>query len=150
MIIDVLQRSDRYLSLHPAFQVAFAYLREAAAKPLNEGRTEIDDSRIFAIVARAEGRGHDGTRLEAHRSYIDIQYVVEGDEQIGWRNLEDCDQPDGPFDPDRDIGFFRDQPALWLSVPPGHFAIFFPEDAHAPLAGSGPASKIVVKVAMPG
>jgi beta-galactosidase beta subunit len=45
-----------------------------------------------------------------------------------------------------DIGFVKDQPTLWIPVPPGSFAVFFPEDGHAPLAGDGPLRKIVLKI----
>ena len=43
---------------------------------------------------------------------------------------------------------FGDKPDLWFSLPPGSFAIFFPSDAHAPLAGAGKTMKAVVKIAV--
>ena len=44
--------------------------------------------------------------------------------------------------------FFADQPLAWAALPPGKFMIFFPEDAHAPLAGSGDLHKAVMKFAI--
>jgi biofilm protein TabA len=103
---------------------------------------------MFVIIDRKDGRGHDGARLEAHRRYIDIQYTIHGDEEIGWSPLAACTAPAGPFDATKDIIFFDDAPSSWLSVPRGSFAIFFPEDAHAPLAGRGALTKAIVKIAV--
>ena len=112
------------------------------------GRNEIDGDRMFVILDRQDGRGRDGARLEAHRRYIDIQYTIAGEEEIGWTPLASCTAPDGPFDETKDIAFFRDAPSAWLRVSPGSFAIFFPEDAHAPLAGRGALVKAIVKIAL--
>jgi YhcH/YjgK/YiaL family protein len=100
---------------------------------------------MFVILDRQDGRGRDAARLEAHRRYIDIQYTVRG-EEIGWTPRSSCGAADGGFDEGKDIGFFRDAPAAWVRVPPGSFAIFFPEDAHAPLAGRGALVKAIVKI----
>ena len=100
------------------------------------------------MLDRQDGRGREGARLEAHRRYIDIQYTIGGDEEIGWTSFASCQVPDGAFDAAKDIGFFGDAPSAWLRVPAGSFAIFFPEDAHAPLAGRGALVKAIVKVAV--
>ena len=86
-------------------------------------------------------------RLEAHRRYIDIQLVLDGDEQMGWKPLADCYNPMSEHSMEKDIGFFHDAPASWVSVPPDHFCIFFPEDAHAPLVGTGQIRKVIFKIA---
>ena len=138
--------SARYADLDPAFARAFGFLREVDLSSLAAGRHDIDGDVIYVSIDHADGRGRQGARLEAHRRHIDIQLTLLGEEQIGWKPLVSCETPDGAFDDSRDIGFFRDRPETWLSLPPGTFAIFFPEDAHAPLAGSGPVKKAIVKV----
>jgi biofilm protein TabA len=147
MILDTLAAAERYERLHPDFRSAFDYLR-TMLPPFAEGRHEIDGERLFAIVARSEGRGRDGAKLEVHRRYIDIQYCATGHEVIGWRPLGECAEPEGAFEETRDIQFFADRPLTWIDVPAGAFAIFYPDDAHAPLAGDGEVLKIVVKVAV--
>ena len=146
MVLDVLTNAERYASLHPAFARAFAYLASVDLTALQPGRNEIDGDAMFVILDRKEGRGRDGARLEAHRRYIDIQYTVDGLEEIGWTPLASCAGADGAFDAAKDIGFYRDTPSAWVRVPPGSFAIFFPEDAHAPLAGHGALVKAIVKI----
>lgn len=148
MILDTLDQADRYAGLHPGLEKGFGFLQTLRPDALMPGRHEIDGERVFAIAAEDNGRGRDGARLEAHCRYIDIQYVVQGHEVIGWRELGDCADADGPFDEERDIVFFRDEPESWIDLLPGRFAIFFPDDAHAPLAGSGSVTKVVVKVAV--
>lgn len=146
MILDTLTRAARYTALHPLFAEAFEFLATTDLAALPKGRVALQGERLFVLIDEPEGRGRSGARLEAHRRYIDIQLTVQGIEHIGWRPLEDCAQPDGPFEEDRDIAFFADRPDTWLVVPARHFAILYPEDAHAPLGGEGRLKKAVVKV----
>jgi YhcH/YjgK/YiaL family protein len=146
LVLDVLDQAARYSHLHPAFTRAIAFLRETDLATLSAGRHEIDGDAIYVSIDYADGRGYDGARLESHRHHIDIQLTIAGEEWIGWTPLAACTNPDGAFDPERDVGFYRDRPDTWLAVPPGTFAIFFPDDAHAPLAGRGPLKKAIVKI----
>ena len=153
MVLDTLARCHRYTPLHPAFARAFAFLNgpqwaALASGAAGAGRHDIDGDRLYVSIARTDGRGHDGARLEAHRRYIDIQLTIEGYEEIGWKSLGDCAQPAGTFDAGKDIVFFSDRPESWVSLPAGHFAIFFPDDAHAPLGGRGTVKKAIVKIAV--
>ena len=157
MVIDTLAHCRRYAPLHPEFAKAFDFLAHADWVELGSGsvnperhnvRHAIDGDRTYVSIDHMEGRGRTGARLEAHRRHIDIQFTIEGHEEIGWRPLAECAQPAGAFNDERDVGFFRDSPATWLSLPAGTFAIFFPDDAHAPLAGSGTVKKAIVKIAI--
>ena len=148
MVLDTLTLASRYAGLHQAFAKAFRFLADTDLDALPTGRTDIDGDDMFVIIDRQDGRGHDGARLEAHRRYIDIQFTMHGDEEIGWTALSACTAPAGEFDATKDIIFFDDAPSCWLSLPRGSFAIFFPEDAHAPLAAGAAVTKAVVKVAV--
>jgi biofilm protein TabA len=148
MILDALAASPRYFRLHPGFPAAFAYLRSLGSGELAEGRRELDGERLFAGVARSDGRGRQGAKLEAHRRYIDIQMCLAGEEVIGWRPLAACAALESPFDAERDLQFFADKPKTWFDLRPQWFVVFYPEDAHAPLAGEGHIWKAVVKVAV--
>jgi biofilm protein TabA len=148
MIVDLLTNRRRYAPLHPGFGPAFHWLLSAPLERLPTGRQEIDRQRLYALVGRDPGRGRDAAKLESHRRYIDIQVTLAGSEEIGWRSLADCDAPTIDFQPDGDVAFYGDRAQTWLAMPPGAFAIFFPEDAHAPLAGTGELHKVVVKVAV--
>jgi biofilm protein TabA len=146
MILDSLSQASRYHLLHPYLEAGFNFLQQNDLSLLADGRHTIDGERVFAIVARDQGRGRSAAPLEFHRRYLDIQYVVEGADVIGWQPLAACRHPRAPYDASRDIGFFDEPVENWIGLAAGHFAIFFPEDAHAPLAGEGAVHKIVVKV----
>ena len=148
MVLDILGCADRYSALHRRFPRAFRFLADTDLEALPTGRTDIVGDDMFVILDRKDGRGRDEARLEAHRRYIDIQYTVRGEEEIGWTPLSTCVGADAEFDTGKDIVFFRDLPSAWLRVPRGTFAIFFPEDAHAPLAGRGALVKAIVKIAV--
>jgi len=148
MILDTLQEADRYAALHPGFAAAFEFLRNAPLAELEVGRNEIDGSRLFVMMGHDLGRGHDKAKLEAHRQYIDIQYVISGHEEMGWMPLAACRSVDVPYTAEREVMLFADRPETWFAVKPGSFTIFYPQDAHAPLAGSGETRKAVMKVAV--
>ena len=145
MVLDRLEEADRYADLHPAFARAFAFLRSTDLLALASGRHEVDGD-LYVSIDDADGRGREGARLEYHRAHIDIQLTLDGHEEIGWQPLASCAGVGDGFDLSRDIGFCAGRPRTWLSLPPGTFAIFFPTDAHAPLAGSGRVKKAIVKV----
>ena len=148
MLLSTLSDSYRFDALHPGFSRALDFLRQPDLAHWAKGRHPVDGDRIIAIVEQRDAVGQAAAVLEVHRRYIDLQYTVSGDEVMGWRALSTCAQPREPFAEDRDIGFFRDAPLVWVPVPTGHLAIFYPEDAHAPLAGRGPLHKVIMKVAV--
>ena len=146
MILDRLEDCDHYRAAQPGFAAAFDFLHRADLAALPDGRVDLDGDRLYALIQRPAGRGRAGARLEIHRQYLDIQYVIAGAEVIGWRSAAETHTATQPFDESKDIGFFDDPPALWLPVPPGSRAVFFPGEPHAPLAGAGPLHKVVIKV----
>lgn len=146
MIFDTLANADRYAILHPLFPHAFEFLRNTDLNALTPGRYPIEGEHLFAIVERAEGRMREQAKLECHRRYIDIQLVLEGMDEMGWKPVRDCHEPIDAFNAAKDIQFFRDTPASWIATPPGIFCIFFPDDAHAPLVSSNEIRKVILKI----
>jgi YhcH/YjgK/YiaL family protein len=144
MIQDRLVNAKNYFTVHPAFKKAFEFLMRDDLAMLPAGRYEIDGEKVYGIVALGKAPGRHATMLEAHRKYIDIHFVIAGSDEIGWRPLQECIP--GDFDEGKDCGFLEDAPQEWIVLPQGEFAIFFPDDAHAPLAGSGEYHKIVIKI----
>ena len=148
MILDRLDCWQRYAPLHNGFAGAFQALADSRTAALTVGRHTVDGDRLYLIIGRDAGRGREGAKLESHRRYIDIQLTLNGPEEIGWLPLADCGEPDQPYAPERDIAFYSARPRTWFTMPPGTFAIFYPDDAHAPLAGQGELHKAVAKVAV--
>lgn len=150
MIFSTLSQSSRYAALHPLFPRAFEYIRNTDLHALAPGHYPIAGDDLFAIVEHVPGRARAEAQLECHRRYIDIQLVLEGVDEMGWKPLADCREPVSDHSAEKDIRFFRDAPATWITTPPDHFCIFFPEDTHAPLVGSGHIRKVIFKIAVGG
>lgn len=147
MILDVLENGRNYSGLHSGFDRAFDFLARPDLAELELGRHEVDGDNVYALVAREPGRKKEGAQLEAHEKYIDIQLVLAGNDEMGWKPTSRCKGPAGEYDPEKDFQLFDDEPDAWVMTKPGMFAVFFPGDAHMPLISSGALHKVVVKVA---
>jgi YhcH/YjgK/YiaL family protein len=148
MIFDTIANANRYASLHPLFPRAFEFIRNTDLFTPAPGRYPIVGDDLFAIVESVAGRSREKAKLECHRKYIDIQLVLDGLEEMGWKPLTDCLNPVSGYSAEKDIQFFTDAPASWIATPPDHFCIFFPEDAHAPLVANGNIRKVIFKIAV--
>lgn len=86
---------------------------------------------------------------EVHRRYIDLQYILEGEEIIYLANIDDCSKSKG-YNKERDIEFFENSTnSKELIMKKGDWAVFYPDDAHTPqilLNKSSKVKKIVVKI----
>jgi biofilm protein TabA len=148
MILDTLKNLEHYATLHPLFPRVIAFLRSTDLSTLTPGIHPIIDKQLFVIVEEAQGRSRDEAKLECHRRYIDIQLVLEGTDEMGWKPLAACQQPVSDYNEERDIRFFNDIADSWISTPANAFCIFFPQDAHAPLVGTGKIRKLIFKIAV--
>ena len=148
MILATLAEAERYSAQHPLFPRAFGFLRSTNLQVLAPGKHTVDGERIFAIVESCNGRTRAEAKLECHRRYIDIQLVLDGIDEMGWKPVAECVDPATDYDAARDIRFFNDTPSSWIATPPGSFCLFFPDDAHAPLVSDGLIRKVVLKIAV--
>jgi YhcH/YjgK/YiaL family protein len=147
MIIDSIKNADRYLSLHPLFKKAFEYIRSQDFTSLEVGKYEIADG-LLAIVSNKEAMTQEESvlKFECHNKNIDIQLCIKGNESIGWKPRADCKSQKGEYNQEKDVLFFNDSPDMYFQLKDEQFAIFFPEDVHAPMIGEGLIKKMVIKV----
>ena len=148
MIIDSLDNASRYFPLHTGFEAAFQFLKEQDLTQLKDGANDVAGEQLSAMVVRDTGRGKAGAKFEAHRRYIDIHYTLSGADDIGWKNQSACTPDSKGYMIESDDELYSNSPSLWTTVPEGHFVIFFPEDAHAPMGTDKAVQKVVVKVAV--
>jgi YhcH/YjgK/YiaL family protein len=148
MILSSLSQAERYATLHPLFPRVFEEIRHTDFFAMAPGRYNLLGEDLIAIVELVPGKTREVARLEAHRRYIDIQWVLDGVDEMGWKPLADCFNPVSEHSVEKDIRFFNDAPASWIAVPPDHFCVFFPEDAHAPLVSAGMVRKVIFKIAV--
>jgi len=147
MILDTLKNAAKYAGLKDGMSEAFGFLDQRGLAELAEGKHEILGDRVFAIVSRENGRKVSDAELEGHRKYIDIQYIISGDESMGWAPREGLVNST-EYDAEKDLEFFEGEPASIVCVPPGSFSVFLTTDAHLPLIGNGPIHKVIVKIAI--
>jgi YhcH/YjgK/YiaL family protein len=148
MILDILENAHFYVTLNKGFIKALEFLLRPDLKELPEEKYEIDGDTVYAMVVKGSGRKKEDAQLETHMKYIDIQLVLAGIDNMGWKPSSLCEQPSGEYDKETDIQFFDDKPDTWISTESGAFAIFFPEDAHMPMISEGQLHKVLVKIAV--
>jgi len=146
MITGSTKNTARIEAINPRFKAFFDYFKTLDLSQLEEGKIEIDGDNLFVISAVMEGKTKEEAALEAHHNYIDIQLLLEGEESIGWKPLEDAEEVSQAYDAEKDLVFYKGAADDYVSLKPGQFAIFFPEDLHAPGVSSGTIRKLIVKV----
>lgn len=147
MIIDTIQNASKYFSLHPLFERAFQYINDNDMMNIEVGKSDIAEG-LKAIITDNEGKTAEASlaKFECHNKNIDIQLCIRGNESIGWKPRQKCVNPNGEFNDEKDVQFYHDKPDMFFQLTDGQFAIFFPEDVHAPMIGEGMIKKLVIKV----
>lgn len=146
MIIDNLKSSALYEHINPYFKQAFDYLKSLDINQLEAGKTVLDGDNLIFNVSDTNLKTIDNAKLEVHDKYIDIQVPITQAEGFGWMHRSELKEETAPYNSEKDIQFFEDKAKLFFTLQPGDFAIFFPEDGHAPCIGEGAIRKIVIKV----
>ena len=130
MIKGLLFNEEDTCGLNETLLKGINWLKENDLSNLNDGRYNIDGDKVFVNVQSYETKLK--AQFEAHRKYIDIQYMIKGEEKIGIAKYSDC-FPVTPYDTDKDIEFLTcDDNDNYYILREGEFLIFYPEDAHQP------------------
>lgn len=145
MILCPFQELRRYAAVVPGLEEAIAAIAalpnyEVATYPLSCGKV---------MVQAGTTKPLEGALLEAHGKFLDIQYILEGQEVVGWAPTDSL-TPEGAFNEEKDYGMFSGN-STPITVPAGYCYVVFPEDAHAPgkhLDAPNDYRKIVVKLAL--
>lgn len=147
MLYDSLKHIEFYKGIHPGVYHALEILRDTDFSQLEDKRYEVDGDNLFFFLQSYETKPDNDTP-EAHRKYIDIQFLVSGREKMGVAPLEDMSE-EVEARPDGDIWFYRG-PMDYITLTAGdRFAVLWPGDAHAPsiaVDSPAPCRKCVVKV----
>ena len=145
MILDSLENAALYAPLHPRIALALAELPRLSSLP--EGRYPLDGENVFALVQNYQTQPRAGALWEAHRQYIDLQFVVEGVEAMGVAPIEHM-EAQGEYDESKDYQPFAGA-GDFFAMRAGQFALLFPHDVHLPqrsLNELQSVKKIVIKI----
>ncbi len=153
MVVTDLKHLAEQVKMTPEMQKALDFLKASVGKDLADGRIPIDGDKVYAMVQSYDTLVHsDPAKLEAHKKYIDVQYVAKGEEVIGWALTSNLTETVS-YNAEKDF-WLGTMPAKGMTpvvVTTGQAAVLWPTDAHAPRLAAGAPSvvkKIVVKVAV--
>lgn len=126
-----------------------AWLQATDVLALSPSRIELEGDKVFAMIQHYDTKPVAKGMWEAHRKYLDIQYVAEGQELMGYANLGQMTA--GNYDADKDFMMLQGQ-GSFVKMVAGTFTILFPEDAHMPQIAvddqPSPVKKVVIKIAI--
>ena len=149
MILDRIENTHLYLGLNARFSKAFEILTDKTLSQKQDGKYAVDGENIYYTIQRYTTKPLNEGKLEAHRKYIDIQFLLEGQEILGYAPLKGLTTAE-VYNPQKDIAFFNTPKEITkVILEPGLFCILFPDDAHLPcrqLAGPAEVRKVVIKI----
>lgn len=144
MIVDSLTHLAEYASMHPAIKYIVDFLQTHPLEAMADGRVDLNDIHGYVNVQTLSSKNEKEAVLESHRKMIDLQIPLSGDEIMGYLPLE-C-TADADYDEVKDLAFHTERTSNWITVRKGMFALFFPQDAHAPGVTSTELKKAVFKI----
>ncbi|MDO4984725.1 MAG: YhcH/YjgK/YiaL family protein [Prevotella sp.] len=140
MIIDTIENLGKYVTLNPLFADVVEFLKNNDLQAIEEGKHFIKDKDLFVNIQAAKGKTQEAAVLETHIEMIDIQIPITCEETFGYTPL--CNLPDFEYNAEKDITKYGDTKAqTYVTVKPGQFVIFFPQDGHAPCIINQPEIK---------
>jgi len=149
MILDRIDNARLYVGLHARFSKAFEILTDKTLTKKKDGKYPVDGENIYYTIQRYTTKPLNEGKLEAHRKYIDIQFLLMGQEILGYAPLKGLTIAQ-EYNPAKDIAFFNTPKDITkIKLEPVLFCILFPDDAHLPclqLAGPQEVRKVVIKI----
>ena len=147
MILDKIENADLYFDSVPRLEQFMHFFNNNDLEEFAAGKIKLDADDLFVNIIDLKGKDEKSLPFAAHKDYIDIQIPLTGDEQMGWKAQEDCQNVTAEYDEGKDVELYKEQATTILNVPVGHFVIFFPSDAHQPgIAPKGQEfRKLIVK-----
>lgn len=139
--------AQQYHKNKAAWDKAFAFLRDSDLTKIKPGKYPIDGDNVYAIVTEAPSKEFDQSAWESHRKYIDLHYIIKGQETIGMAAISKATVTK-PYNETTDAANYNAEGQYFLATP-ATFYLFFPQDAHRPnikAAGYDVVKKVVVKI----
>ena len=146
MIIDTLENLGKYQGINPLFADVVEFLKKNDLNVMEDGKYPIKGKDLFLNLTTAKGKAPDEAEVETHVKMIDIQIPLDGPETYGYTPL--CNLPEEEYNAEKDVTMYPGLMAeSFIDCQPGMFAIFFPQDGHAPCITMAPEiRKAIFKV----
>lgn len=144
MVVDKLENLEKYVSLNPLFAQAVEFLKSTDLDAHETGKITLKEGELMVNFSQTRPKTKEEAKLETHNQFIDIQVPLSGVEVMGYTPRTDL--PEEEYNAEKDITFYKGLAKDYLTITPGMFAIFFPQDGHAPGVTSDGVKKVIVKV----
>lgn len=123
---------EKHYQMYPErWEQTFDYLAHTNLDSLPLGRIELSED-VYITISEYETKEPGDALYEAHRKYIDIQYLISGSEYIGILRDTTLLKEMQPYNEEKDIAFYTSNGGTLRKATPGNFFIFFPQDVHRP------------------
>ncbi len=133
MIFDKMENISDYFEELPILKKVEDFVVDFKNRKLADGTYEIDGKRVFAMVQSYRTQQQTQEMMfEAHKKYIDLQYIVNGIEKIRWARLDSVDLVEEKYSTGGDIAFYEGDAMFDFTLTKGAFLLLYPEDAHLP------------------
>ena len=144
MILDTLENFGKYAALNPLFPKVAEYLQTHDLSAHEPGKEIIDGANLFVNYSTTKGKSKKAARIETHNAMIDIQIPLSCSETMGFTPRQNL--PEADYDAAKDISFYTGAAEKYITVRPGEFVVFFPQDGHAPCIADRDIRKAIFKV----
>lgn len=133
MILDQIKNAAFYKNVLPRIATALETVAVYTPDNYPGGKFVIDGDNLFYSLNTYETHSPEGALCEAHQQYIDVMYMVEGEEIIYVKPTDTLCAVTQPYDPSIDALLANiDGDATPVRLTAGSFIILFPQDSHAP------------------
>lgn len=117
-------------------ETALEYIRAHGASA-ETGKVELDGKALYISFQSYDTKAWEDCKYETHENYIDVQYVISGEEIITVTTREGLSER-APYNPEKDVTFYEnDKRGVDLLLKAGDFVVVFPDDVHKPKAMNG-------------
>lgn len=150
MIFDSIENAKMYYGLHKGIAAAFEQMKDYTSDNYPDGKVIVDGDNVFLNTAPYETAVKNNPTFEAHRKYIDVMFMVDGDEIIYVTPTSKLSDITQEYSAEKDVLLAGPEPdAIPVRIKSGQFVILFPQDAHAPACAADKpmlVKKIIAKV----
>ncbi len=144
MIVDNLSNLKDYIQIHPSLKDVMDFILTHDMESMPDGKVEIPSIDGFVNIQTIHPKTPEQSVWESHEKMIDVQIPLTGDEQIGYIPVSALSP--SPYDEEKDITFYQEQTGGMVHIRKGMFAVFYPQDAHAPGITPAIMRKAVFKI----
>lgn len=133
MVLDKMENLTNYLEANPLLWKVAGFMRDFEKNGMKDGTYEIDGKHVYAMIQSYRTKPQTPDMMfEAHRKYIDLQYIVSGIEKMRWAKLSSVDLVREEYSKGNDIAFYEGDALFDFTLTAGSFIMFYPQDAHLP------------------